>query len=553
MGSPAVAATSKVLTAGSVRTASAGGIPVLALMRRAFRDARVRTISFAYLFALYAYIQPVGYRDAYPTAAERIGFARSFSENKAVRLFYGEPHDLLSVSGYTAWRVGGTLAIFAAIFGLLAAVRALRTEEETGRHELVLAGIVTRRTAYLSSLAAIALGTTLLWAGESAGFIAARLPAGGSMYLALATVSNVPVCAGAGALASQLASTRRMALELGGAVVGLWFLLRVLADTASGVIWLRWLTPLGWAEQLRPFAGPQPLVLLLPIMSSVLLLWLAAQIDARRDVGTGVLAARERTEPRLGLLSSPLAHALRSERSSLIAWLVGVGAFAYILGVVAKSSSSAGISKSLSREFGKLGTGGIITPTGYLGFTFILFVLVVSVFACTQIGTARREEAEQRLETLLALPIARWRWLGGRLALAAAGAAAISLTAGLLAWVGAESGGAGIPLGKMIEAGANCLPVALLFGGLAALAYAIVPRASAAIAYALLTVAFLWDLVGSLLAVPKWLVELTPFRHIGLVPAQPFRVGDAAVMLAIAAACAIAAVRVFARRDLTGV
>ena len=178
----------------------------------------MRTISFVYLFALYAYIQPIGYRDGFPTLAERVGFAHSFSNNKAVRLFYGEPHNLLSVSGYTAWRVGGTLAIFAAIFGLFAAVRALRTEEDTGRQELVLAGIVARRTAYLSSIAAIAAGTVLLWAGESAGFIVAGLPAGGSLYLALATVSIVPVCAGAGALASQLAPTRRMALELGGAV-----------------------------------------------------------------------------------------------------------------------------------------------------------------------------------------------------------------------------------------------------------------------------------------------------------------------------------------------
>lgn len=90
------------------------------------------------------------------------------------------------------------------------------------------------------------------------------------------------------------------------------------------------------------------------------------------------------------------------------------------------------------------------------------------------------------------------------------------------------------------------------FLGFAALAYAIVPRASAAIAYGLVTVAFLWDLVGSLLSVPRWLVKLTPFTHIGLVPAQPFRIGDAAIMLAIAAACALAAAWVFARRDLTG-
>jgi ABC-2 type transport system permease protein len=523
-----------------------------ALARRALRDARVRTISFGYLFGLYAYLQPVAYRDGYKTLSSRVAFARAFADNKAVRLFYGEPHSLLTVSGYAAWRVGGTLAIFAAIFGLLAAVRAMRTEEDAGRVELVLAGAVGRRTAYLASLTAIAIGVLVLWLAETAGFVAGGLSAGGSAYLALATASIVPVCVGVGALASQLAPTRRMALELGGAIVGVFFALRVIADTAAGLGWLRWATPLGWAEELRPFAGAQPLVLLLPIAATALLLVLAANVAARRDIGTGLLQAHDSGPPRLALLSSPTAQALRAERTSLLAWLGGVGAFAYILGVVAKSSSSAGISKSVNRELGKLGTGSIATPTGYLGFTFIFFVLAISLFACVQIGAARREEAGQQLETLLALPVGRRGWLAGRLVLAMVAAAALSLVAGLLAWVGAASGGVDISLAKLLEAGANCLPAALLFLGIAALAYALAPRASSGLAYGLVTVAFLWELVGSLLGVPKWLVELTPFEHVGLVPAQAFRAGAAAIMLGIGLLAALTALAAFRRRDLIG-
>ncbi len=529
-----------------------GRRPMRALVGRALRDARVRTIAFACLFGLYAYIQPVAYRDGYRTLASRASFARAFADNKAVRLFYGEPHNLLTVSGYAAWRVGGTLAIFAAIFGLLAAVRAMRTEEDAGRTEVVLAGAVGRRTAYLASLTAIALGVIVLWVAETVGFIAGGLSPGGSAYLALATVSIVPVCVGVGAVASQLAPTRRIALELGGAIVGLFFLLRVVADTATGLGWLRWATPLGWAEELRPFAGARPLVLVPALLASVVLLVIAARIAARRDIGTGILRARDSAPPRFALLSSPNAQALRSERTSLIVWLGGVGAFAYILGVVAKSTSSAGISKSVNRELGKLGTGSITTPAGYLGFTFIFFVLAISLFVCAQVGAARREEADQQLETLLAMPVGRAGWLAGRLLLATVAAAALALAAGALAWVGAASGGVDIPLAKLLEAGANCLPVALLFLGIAALAYALLPRASSGIAYGLVTIAFLWDLVASLLNVPKWLVHATPFAHIGLVPAEPFQAGGAAAMLAIAIATGLAAIWAFTRRDITG-
>jgi polyether ionophore transport system permease protein len=522
------------------------------LARRAFRDARARTIAFGYLFALYAYIQPVGYRHTYPTLADRLAFAHGFAGNKAVRLLYGEPHDLLTASGYSAWRVGGTLAIAAAAFGLLAAVGALRAQEDTGRMELVLAGVAGRRAAYVSAMAAIAAGVLILWLAELAGFVAGGLPAGGAAYLALATVSVAPVCAGVGAVASQLAPTRRMALALGGAVAGLFLLLRVVADTASGVGWLRWATPLGWAEELRPFAGTRPLVLLLPVAVTAVLLVAAARIAAVRDIGSGVLPARDTADPRTRLLSSPAAQALRSERGSLIVWTGSVSVFAFILGVVSKNVSSAAIPGNVQREVAKLGSGSIATPTGYLAFVFIFFLLAVSLFACAQIGAAVREEGDQRLETLLAQPVSRNGWLAGRLLLATCAAAMISLVAGLLTWAGAASAGVSVSLGRMLEAGANCLPVALLFLGVAALAYAIVPRASTGIAYGLVTVAFLWQLVGSLLGAPAWLVDVTPFEHVGLVPNQPFRAGSALVMLALGALSAIAAIGLFRRRDLVG-
>ncbi|HEX7609424.1 MAG TPA: ABC transporter permease, partial [Solirubrobacteraceae bacterium] len=288
------------------------------LARRAFRDARVRTISFASVFAIYAYVQPIGYRHAYPTAADRLGFAHGFGQNKALRLFYGEPRDLLSVNGYVAWRVGGTLAIAAAAFGLLAAVRALRAEEDAGRTELVLAGGAGRGQALLASLVAIAAGTAALWVAELAGFLLGGMPVPGSAYLALAGVSVVPVCVGIGALASQIAPSRRSALELGGGVVALAFLLRVIADTSAGAGWLRWATPLGWAEEMRPFGGARPLVLLLPLTASALLLAAAARIGRGRDIGAGLLAPRDSASADLRLLSSPMALALRGERGNLL-------------------------------------------------------------------------------------------------------------------------------------------------------------------------------------------------------------------------------------------
>ncbi len=522
-----------------------------AVARRALADSRIRTLCFALLFAGISAANVVGYRKTYPTVADRLRFVHAFGANKSVRLFYGVPHDLLTTGGYAAWRVGGILSIFAAAWGLLAAVRAMRTEEDAGRQELVLAGIVGRGGAFAAALVAIGVGAVVLWLATFVGLVAARLPAGGSAYLALAVVAVVPVFVGVGALASQLAPTRRVALELGSGALAAAFLVRVVADTSS-LTALRWATPLGWIEELRAFAEPRPQVLLLPLASSAILLGLAAVIALRRDVGSGLLRARDDSKPRLGLLGSPTAQALRAERGSLVAWLLATGAFTFVLGVIADSISSAGLSKRVQEQLAKLGASAIATPAGYLGFTFLFFILAVSLFCCSQIASARREEAEQQLETLLALPVRRRGWLAGRLLIAAAAATAIALSAGLLAWAGAASQGAPVSLPDLLGAGANCLPTALLFLGLGALAFATLPRAGTGIAYGLTSLAFVWELFAPLVGAPAWSLGLSPFHHIGLIPAEPFRTTAAVVMLAIAAVAASAALWAFGRRDLTG-
>lgn len=524
--------------------------PARAVARRALADSRIRTGSFALLLALLAYANAVGYRHSYPTLKARLEFARAFGANKTVQLFYGVPHDLLSVSGYTAWRLAGFGSILAGVWGLLVAVRALRAEEDAGRQELVLAGSISRASAYVAVLAAIAADTAILWLATFLGLLAARLPTGGSAYLALAVISPVPVFAGVGAVASQVAPNRRLALELANAALVLAFVLRVIADTSNGLGWLRWATPLGWVEELRAFARPDAVVVTLFALAGAALLAAAGAICVRRDVGVGLLQGKDSAPPRLRLLSSPTTLALRGERGSLAGWLVGTGLFALIIGVLSTSFTAANIPANLRQQLRKLGGASITTPAGALGFYFLLFVLAISLFACSQIAAARREEAEQQLETQLALSVSRFGWLGGRLLLAAGAAGAIALTAGALAWAGAASQHAGVSFPRLLEAGANCLPVALLFLALGALAYALVPRASAGIAYGLVSTAFVWELLGDLLGVPHRLRNLTPFQHVGFVPAQPFRATAAVVMLALAFAVALAALLAFKRRDL---
>ncbi len=522
-----------------------------ALARQALRDARVRTVAFAYLFAVYAYIQPVGYRHTYPTAANRRAFADSFAGNPGLRLLYGQPHQIDTTAGYTAWRVGGVLAIAAAAYGLLAAVRVGRAEEESGRTEVVLAAPVSRATANTAGLLAVATGIALLGLAEFAGLVAAGIPAGGAAYLALASGMTAAVFTGIGALASQLLPTRRGALGLATAALGLLFVLRILADTVSGAGWLRWATPLGWAELLRPLTGPQPLVLLLPAVTTALLLALAGGLARRRDIGAGLFPRDDSADPRLWLLSSPTAQALRAQAGVVIAWLAATVAFLMVLGVVSHSLSTADVPANVQRQIAKLGSGSIVTPAGYIAFLFLFVTLAICLFVCTQISGLRQDE-EQHLESVLAQPVSRSSWLAGRLILAAFAAAAIALAAGIAAWVGATAAGVHVALPSLLEAGGNALPIAILFLGLGGLVYALAPRVAAGIMYGLVAAAFLWQLVGALIGPPHWVLDLSPFAHLALVPSQPFQPVSAAVMVTVGVLGVISSLVAFSRRDIAG-
>ncbi|HWC35463.1 MAG TPA: hypothetical protein VG650_11640 [Mycobacteriales bacterium] len=523
----------------------------LLLVRRGLRDSRTRIVTFGYLFAVYAYVQPVGYRHTYKTPLERAVFVHSFGDNPGLRLLYGLPRRLDTTAGYTAWRVGGVLAVAAAFFGLLAAVRATRAEEEAGRTEVVLSAPVSRTTATTALWSLIAAGTGVVWVAEFAGLLIARLPAGGAAALATSTAAVSVVFAAIGALGAQLAGTRRGAMAVGGAAVAAAFLLRILADTVSGAGWLGWLTPLGWAERLQPSTGFRPWVLVLPAAATAVLAAVAARWSRSRDIGAGLFPGRDWAEPHLALLRSPALLALRTQRGVLIAWLGATASFLAILGVVSHSLSSADVPDNVRRQLEKLGVGSIITPKGYMSFLFLIVVLVITLFAATQISGLRQDEI-QHLETVLAGPIGRTAWLLQRLALTLLAAASLALTAGFAAWGGGVAAGIHLGLAGMLEAGANAIPITVLFLGPGVLAYGVAPRMAPGLTYVLIAVSFLWQLVGSLLSPPRWVLDLSPFAHLALVPTQRFQALSAAVMAGLGAVAAALAIAAFRRRDLIG-
>jgi ABC-2 type transport system permease protein len=109
--------------------------------------------------------------------------------------------------------------------------------------------------------------------------------------------------------------------------------------------------------------------------------------------------------------------------------------------------------------------------------------------------------------------------------------------------------GDGSALARLFGATIPYVVPVLLLVAVTWLAYGFSPRAANA-GWLALTFCFVVMFFGELFRFPEWVVELSPFSHMPLMPAQPFDVTPVLVLLAITVLVGWAGLSALRRRDL---
>ncbi len=518
--------------------------------RRAVRSGAL----WGVVFGVYVASQALAYASSYKTAAERAHLAKEFGTNAGISALVGPAHDIQTVAGFTVWKSLAVLAVVGAIWGLLTATRLLRGEEDAGRWELLLVGQTTRRAAAAQALAGLACGLAALWVVTAViTLMVGRSPkvdigAGGALFLAVAVVSGAAMFLAVGALASQVAATRRQASAYAGAALAVSYALRMVADSGNGLGWLRWASPLGWVEELQPLTAPHPLVLLPIAAFTAALSLLTVRLAGERDLGGSILPDRSSSRAHTRLLFGSTGLDIRIARPSLVGWAVGIAAYGLLFGLVAKSAGSAiSSSSSLSQVFSRLGAVG---AEAYLGVAFLILAAVVAIMAAGQIGTMRAEEATGRLDNFLVRPVSRWSWLAGRLLIAVVVVVVGGLICGIFTWIGAASQHSGIGFSTLLGAGLNVVPPAVCLLGLGTLVFGVWPRATTVVTYGVLVWSFLIELLGGIVGINHWVLDTSLFHQMAAAPAVSPDWTSGGALLAIGALAAIFGGIAFRFRDL---
>jgi ABC-2 type transport system permease protein len=512
---------------------------------------------WGYVFGAFVASSAWSYTTLYTTQAERDQLARTFGANRASAALFGPAPDLQTVDGFIVLKVSMTLMIIGSIWGFVTSSRLLRGEEDAGRWDLLLAGQTTRRAATGQALAGFAVASVVLW--SLTALITAvvgissrvNVDPGQAMFLAVALVSPAVMFLAVGALTSQLAPTRRVAAGYGAVVLGISYGLRMIGDAGVALHWLTWLSPLGWVEELSPLTSNNPWPLLLIAAFTFVVSFAAVHLAGARDVGASLVPDRAERPAKLAMLRSASGLNVRLMGATAASWMAALAAVGLLFGLVAKEAGETLSGSSLQQAFGKLGaTGGGVAS--YLGVTFLLVAALIGFVAASQVGAARGEEAEGRLDHLLVRHVSRTRWLMGRLWFAVALLVASGCIAGLFTWFGASSQNARIALGPLLGAGFNAAAPAIFFLGLGTLLLGVWPRAAGAGVYVLLAWSLLVELVGGIGALSHWLLDTSVFHHVAASPATPVDWASVAVVIGTGVLAAAIGLLTFRRRDVVG-
>lgn len=522
-----------------------------ALLRLALRRDRVTVPAWVLSLAAVTAGTAASISAFYGTPAERTALAASMSANGSLRALYGQVYSS-SVGGLAAWRIGTFGSALAGLMGLLLVVRHSREEEEAGRLELIGAGATGRRAP---------LAAALLLACGASGALGLLVFAGTAGYgsvgaLALGAAFAAAGCAFAAvaAVAAQLAGTARGARGIAGTVLGLAFLLRAAGDAAAsgGARLLVWLSPLGWAERIRPY-GQTRWWLLGAFAALVAVLVAAAYaLVARRDLGAGLLPRRPGPKGAGPALSGPAGLAWRLQRGSLYGWGAGLAVAGATFG-----SLTGGVTGMLRgnpqlvrivQDMGgtqALADAYLAAMTGVLG-------MVCALQAVQAVLRLRAEEAGGRAESVLATGVGRLRWAGGHLLIAFGGPVALLAVSGAAMGLsyGASSGRPWHQMARLTGAAVVQLPAVWLLAALALLLYGALPRLAAA-GWSLTSLAVGIGLYGPALRLGHWVLDLSPFSHLPKVPSAPVSAAPLVWLTALGAAALAAGLAALRRRDLT--
>ncbi|HEY5178481.1 MAG TPA: ABC transporter permease [Dermatophilaceae bacterium] len=485
----------------------------------------------------------------FPDKASRVEAANTINAAASMVALFGRVYDPTSLGSLSMIKYTAFMTAAVAVLMVFVTIRHTRADEESGRLEL-LGGGRLGRNAPLTAALVISFGASLLLGLLSGAALAATgLPAAGSLAFGLGWAATGMAFSAVAAVSAQLSTSARAANGMGVIVIAITYTLRAVGDLAEpGPSALSWLSPIGWNQQIRAFAGDHWWVLVLPLALCVALVPVTFVLRARRDLGGGL--RQERSGPAQGALAGVWDLAVRLQDRMLVVWAVSAVVFGVVMGSLASSVTDFMTSPNAQDLIKKLGGAQALTDA-FMAAEIAIMGISVAAYGVSAANHLRSEETAGHTEALLGTATTRTRWVTSHYAAALAGVAVLMLLTGLSTGAGAAFAlHDPSQVGRVTVAALAQIPAAWVITSAALTVFGWVPRLTTAV-WGLLAVFIALGEFGVLWNAPQWLMDLSPFQHTPLLPVGSDGIGALAALTATAATLAALGYLGWSRRDLT--
>ena len=517
-------------TANAVATA----LPPIPLRRRLYglgsiygktvRDSRLAFIVVAGLLGGMALVMGVAVSSIFPTPGARLEVDKLVGSMPASMIgLFGKPVKLGTLGGYMTFKYGAIFALGTALWSILALSSTLSGEARRGSLDFVAVSPFGKRRIALEKLAA---HVTML--GLAMAILALATTVSSSLFGDAALGDPIPPLSAIGfalwvgciaLFFGGLAFALGPLLGRGGAagVAGLAMVVLWLANGLDTLAVIAPLSPFRWTADHIALVGQfdwAPLAVV-GVFAAVFLA-IGVLLFARRDMGVTIGLSLPHLPAAILGVRGPVSRAFGDQLPRALGWGIGLGLIgAMLASLVGTITTQLGGDSNLLKTFATLFPTFDLTSAGGFLQLYVQMLYIAAGFAgATFVAKWASDETEGRLETMLATPLTRTRWVvaGG----VGAMLAVIVMTILFAAGIGLGASSASVNGGDAITGSAALGLYAFAIVGVGVAVGGLWRSSVAAEVAALVVVAtYLIDLIAPALQLPDWVHQLALTAHLG--------------------------------------
>jgi len=186
----------------------------------------------------------------------------------------------------------------------------------------------------------------------------------------------------------------------------------------------------------------------------------------------------------------------------------------------------------------------------FISFMMIVMSIIGTVPILQCILKARSQESGGYAENILARAVSRRSQLSGYFRIALAASVLMPFLNAVGLWAGSYfSMEQAVAFSTILQAGMAYVPAIWVMLGISMLLIAYLPR-FVSFAWAYLGYAFVVLYFGSMMRLPGWLLKLSPYGHIPMLPMEDFSAGTMAVMVVLSAVMCVLGFVGYRKREM---